>query len=56
MLPIVRTQELKSPYSGRSFVGNIVLDKKGRECTMMIDGLHLMNKNGTISKRLSKEW
>lgn len=56
MLPIVRTQKLKSPYSGRSFIGNIVLDKNGKECTMLVDGLHFMNKNGTISKRMSKAW
>ena len=56
MMPIVRTEMIKSPFSGRSFKGNIVLDKLGRECTWIADGYYLLKKNGTVSKRKTNEW
>ena len=56
MMPIVRTEMIKSPFSGRSFKGNIVLDKLGRECTWIADGYYLLKKNGTVGKRKTNEW
>ena len=55
-MPIVRTEMIKSPFSGRSFKGNIVLDKLGRECTWIADGYYLLKKNGTVCKRKTNEW
>lgn len=56
MLPIIRTELKKLPYHGNIERVNVVLDKNGRECVMLFDGLHLLTKNGNIGKRLSKAW
>ena len=44
MRPVVRTEMIKSPFSGRIFKGNIVLVKLGRECTLIADGYYLLRK------------
>lgn len=54
MYPIIRTEIKKLPYHGRKERVNIILDKKGREGVMLFDGLHLLTKNGNISKKISK--
>lgn len=56
MMPIVRTQKIKNPFNGREFIGNIVLDKKGRECTCIAYEYYLLKKDGTVGKRKTKEW
>lgn len=56
MMPIVRTERIRNPFSGRTFVGNIVLDKLGRECTWIADGYYLLNKNGKVGKRKTNVW
>lgn len=56
MMPVVRTEMIKSPFSGRTFKGNIVLDKLGRECTWIADGYYLLKKNRTVGKRKTMEW
>lgn len=56
MMPIVRTECIRNPFSGRTFVGNIVLDKLGRECTWIADGYYLLNKNGKVGKRKTNAW
>lgn len=53
-MPVVRTEKIKSPFSGREFVGNIVLDKLGRECTWIADGYYLLKKDGTVGKRKTR--
>lgn len=55
-MPIVRTEKIKSPFSQRTFVGNIVLDKLGRECTWLVDGYYLLRKDGTLGKRKTMAW
>lgn len=55
-MPVVRTQIIKSPISGREFVGNIVLDKLGRECTWIADGYYLLKKDGTVGRRKTRAW
>lgn len=58
MMPITKAGvKIRSPFSGREFIGNIVLDKKGRECTWIADGYYLMCKDGkTVSKRKTAAW
>ena len=56
MMPVVRTEKIKSPFSEREFIGNIVLDKMGRECTWIGDGYYLIKKDGTAGKRKSSAW
>lgn len=56
MMPVVRTEKIKNPFTGREFVGNIVLDKKGRECTWIAHGYYLIKKDGTVGKRMTKDW
>ena len=55
-MPVVRTEMIKSPLSGRTYKGNIVLDKLGRECTWIADGYYLLKKNGTVGKRKTMAW
>lgn len=55
-MPVVRTEKIKSPFSGREFVGNIVLDKLGRECTWIADGYYLLKKDGTVGRRKTRAW
>lgn len=56
MMPIIRTEMIKSPFSRRTFKGNIVLDRLGRECTWIADGYYLLKKDGTVGKRKTNEW
>lgn len=56
MMPIVRTEKIKNPFSGKEFIGNIVLDKNGKECTWIIDGYYLLKKNGTVGKHKTMAW
>lgn len=54
MLPIIRTDIFKNPYNNWIGKANVVL-YNGKECVQMIDGIHPLKKNGTISKRKIKE-
>lgn len=56
MMPIVRTEIITSPFSGRTFRGNIVLDRLGRECTWIADGYYLLRKDGTVGRRRTNAW
>lgn len=56
MMPVVRTEMIKNPFSGRTFKGNIVLDRLGRECTWIADGYYLLRKDGTVGKHRTNDW
>jgi hypothetical protein len=56
MMPVVRNELIKCPITGRTFNGNIVLDKFGRECTWIVDGYYLLKKDGTVSKKKTMAW
>ena len=56
MMQVVRNELIKCPITGRTFNGNIVLDKFGRECTWIIDNYYLLKKDGTVSKKKTMAW